>query len=81
MESQDIIKKKVWTTKDIFTVALVCISLTFSATLIWGRFLFMEGEVKKLKNDIEYVDQRHDRKYDRIEDRIIKLEEPNTDRN
>lgn len=51
------------------------ISVTFSATLIWTRFLFVEGEIKVMEDRVDYVDNRIDRKFETLEERIRKLEE------
>jgi len=83
---EDVIKKKVWSTKDVVTIAALCISITFSITLIWGRFLFMETKVNEVDVKVDYVDQRHDRKYERlleiiaeVEEDVDKLKQPNSD--
>ena len=51
------------------------ISVTFSATLIWTRFLFVEGEIKVMESRIDYVDDRIDKKFETLQERIKKLEE------
>jgi hypothetical protein len=83
----DIVEKRVWNTKQVGTIVGVAITLTFSATMIWGRFLFVETHLAALDAKIDYVNTRIDTKTSRNEERIDKntknietLKLPNTDK-
>ena len=45
---EDVVQKRVWNTKQMITIVAFAITLTFSATMIWGRFLFMESQIQTL---------------------------------
>ena len=55
---EDVIKKKVWSTKDVVIVIMVTASIVFSSTIIWTRFLFNEKQ-------IELLSERADKRYSR----------------
>jgi hypothetical protein len=38
----DIVEKRVWNTKQMVTAITVTGGIVFAATMIWGRFLFVE---------------------------------------
>ncbi len=63
------------------------VGATFALTSIYNQFLLMDEKIKDLEERIEYVDGRHDRKYERLqervsesEDRVSTLELPNSDK-
>jgi low affinity Fe/Cu permease len=83
---KDIVQQKVWNTKQVVTIVAVAISVTFSVTMIWGRFLFMETKMADLDTKIEYVNNRIDTKTARNKEDIDKntkdietLKLPNSD--
>ena len=55
---------------------MMIITITFTVTSVWHRFQLTEAEYLQLGQKIEYVDERHDRKHDRLQEQIdaIKLE-------
>jgi hypothetical protein len=76
----DILEKKEWNTKQVVTILALAITLTFSATMIWGRFLSGESNHSILSERVEKKDTRvHDR-INKLELRVDKLELPNTDK-
>ena len=84
---EDVIQKRVWNTKQMAWIVGGAISLTFGATMIWGRFLFMENKTEALDRKIDYVNERVDkitsRNKESIElnsNEIDKLKLPNTDK-
>ena len=84
---KDIVQQRVWNTKQVATIVLIAISVTFSVTMIWGRFLFMETKMADLDTKIDYVNGRIDTKTDRNKELIDKntkdietLKLPNSDK-
>ena len=69
MES-DVTKKRVWNTKDMVTAVSIAITITFAATMIWARFLYVETAVKT-------VDDRYRKITDRMILRVEALEKYN----
>jgi hypothetical protein len=61
------------------------ISITFSATTIYWNFSLMELEqqeiIKKHETDMEVLERRLDKQYQRLDERLKDLEKPNTDGN
>jgi len=76
----DILEKKEWNTKQVVTIVVISVSLTFSAAMIWSRFISSEGEHKTLSERVEKKDVRNNERMDKIEARIKQLEMPNTDK-
>ena len=83
---KDIVQQKVWNTKQMVTAILITGSIVFSATMIWGRFLFMETKMGDLDTKIDYVNTRLDTKTNRNKELIDKntkdvetLKLPNSD--
>ena len=51
--SGDITEKHVWSTKQLILVVGVAISVTFTLSMIWSRFLYQEQEQKNMKAYVE----------------------------
>jgi hypothetical protein len=79
MPNTDILQKKEWNTKQVITAILIAVSITFSGTMIWGRFLSVETEISTLSGRVEKKDERGNERLDKIEARVTILEQPNTD--
>ena len=68
------------------TVAFYIFSLVTVAVGAWfvsdvhTRFKLQNDKINSNSERTEYVNDRHDRKYERMEDRIQLLERPNTDK-
>ena len=77
---EDVVQKRVWNTKQMITIVGFAITLTFSATMIWGRFLFMENQIQILDERLEKKDNRVNSRIDKIEQDVETLKLPNTDR-
>ena len=52
---KDITQEKVWNTKQMITIVGVAIGITFSATMIWGRFLFMENKIDIFVKEVQEI--------------------------
>ena len=78
--NEDITQKKVWDTKQMLTIVGAAIMVTFAATMIWGRFLFMESQISTLDDRIEKKDGRINERVDKIENDVETLKLPNTDK-
>jgi len=76
----DVLQKKEWNTKQVITAIIVAVSITFSGTMVWNRFLFVEGEITVLSDRVEKKDERSSDRMDKFEERLIELEKPNTDK-
>ena len=76
----DILQKKEWDTKQVVAILVVAISLTFSATMIWSRFLSGETKHEILSKRVENKDDRINTKVDELELRVKNLEQPNSDK-
>ncbi len=88
---KDLIQQRVWNTKQVVTIVGFAIAITFSVTMIWGRFLFIENRTQILDDKIELynvnTNNRIDKKTSRIEgsveklsDDVDKLKLPNSDK-
>ena len=77
---EDVVQKRVWNTKQMITIVGFAITLTFSATMIWGRFLFMENQIQILDERLEKKDNRVNSRIDKIDQDVETLKLPNTDR-
>ena len=77
---EDVVQKRVWNTKQMITIVAFAITLTFSATMIWGRFLFMENQIQILDERLEKKDNRVNSRIDKIEQDVETLKLPNTDK-
>jgi len=77
---EDVVQKRVWNTKQMITIVGFAITLTFSATMIWGRFLFMENQIQILDERLEKKDNRVNSRIDKIEQDVETLKLPNTDK-
>jgi hypothetical protein len=53
---------------------------TFILAGIFFEFRQVQAELKVLKNGIERVDDRHDRKHSRLSDQVDELKKPNSDK-
>jgi len=76
----DILEKKEWNTKQVVTIVIISVSLTFSAAMIWSRFISGEADHKTLSERVEKKDVRQTERMDKLENRIKELELPNTDK-
>ena len=63
--SKDITESRVWSTKQVIVIVSFFISVTFSGTLIYSRFLFNEEQ-------IQVVSDRLEKKTKRIEEDNLK---------
>jgi hypothetical protein len=68
--------RKILNVRQMIIVLLSAISMTFTVTKIYDRFELLEKDMQK----IDQVDERHDRKYKRLEGRLEILEKPGTDK-
>lgn len=75
----DILQKKEWNTKQVITAIIIAISVTFSATMIWGRFLLVETEIDTLSGRVEKKDERINTRLGKVEERITALETQKSD--
>lgn len=75
----DILDKTNWSTKQLIAVILFAVTITFSATMIWARFLYLETNMSTISNRIEKKDNRINERVEKLEKRIEELELPNTD--
>ena len=73
--------KKLLNVKQTIIVMVFCVSSTFALTKIYDRFELLEAQNKVDKQSIIKVDERHDRKFKRLQERVETLEKPNTDKN
>ena len=69
---KDVIQERVWNTKQVITAILITMSLTFTVSMIWARFLYVETAVK-------IVDSRYKKITDRLIIRVERLEESGSD--
>ena len=69
---KDITQQRVWNTKQLIVAVSIAVSVTFGATMIWARFLYVETAVT-------VVDDRYRKITDRMILRIEKLENINQD--
>ena len=80
MEAVDESKKKITISWGLLAYIIVGVVMI---TSLWWRFVVVENEVDKLRNRIEYVNERHDRKNTQMEEdideRLQPLEKPNSD--
>ena len=76
----DILQKKEWNTRQVVTVVIVAISITFSATMIWSRFLTGEANHTILSERVEKKYDRLNSRIDKFEEKIKELELHNTDK-
>ena len=77
---EDVVQKRVWNTKQMIAIVAFAITITFSATMIWGRFLFMENQIQILDERLEKKDNRVNSRVDKIEQDVETLKLPNTDK-
>lgn len=84
---EDVTKSRLWNTKQMAFMLAFVASVTFSASMIWARFLFQEQKTQQLEDLINYVNERVDKKtariqeaLDKAESDIEKLKQPNTDK-
>jgi len=70
----DILQKKEWNTRQVVYAILIVASLTFSATLVWVRFLSVEKDYTTLSERVEKKDARGHDRMDKLEVRIKELE-------
>jgi hypothetical protein len=84
---EDVTQQKVWNTKQMAWIVGFAISITFGATMIWGRFLFVENKTDAIDAKVEYVNDRLDKISSRNKESIEKntkeieqLKLPNTDK-
>jgi len=76
----DILEKKEWNTKQVVTAIFITATITFSAAMIWGRFISGESNHTTLSARVEKKDARAHERMDKLELRIKELELPNTDK-
>ena len=84
---EDVIQKRVWNTIQMVWIVGFAISITFTGTMIWGRFLFVENKTDAIDSKIDYVNERLDKISSRNKDDIEKnakeieqLKLPNSDK-
>jgi cell division protein FtsL len=70
----DILQKKEWNTRQVVYALLIVASITFSATLVWVRFLSVEKDYTTLSDRVEKKDARVNESIDKLEARIKELE-------
>lgn len=58
---EDVTQKRVWNTKQMVYIVGIAITVTFTLTMIWGRFLFMEDKTNDLDDKINYTNERLDK--------------------
>ena len=71
--NNDITEKRVWSTKQVYQVICVTAVIVFFGTMIYARFIFVEGKVTT-------IDNRYKKITNRILDRLDVLEKPNSDK-
>ena len=76
----DVLQKKEWNTKQVAVAVAIAVSITFSATMIWSRFLSGEKNHIILSDRVEKKDSRMGDRVTKLEERVDKLELPNTDK-
>ena len=69
---EDVTKTRLWNTKQMALMLAFVVSITFSATMIWARFLVQEHKTEQIENDINYVNDRIDKKTARIQEALEK---------
>ena len=69
---EDVTKTRLWNTKQMALMLVFVVSITFSATMIWARFLVQEHKTQQIENDINYVNDRIDKKTARIQEALEK---------
>jgi hypothetical protein len=74
MPNIDILEKKEWNTKQVVTIVVIAVSLTFSAAMIWSRFTSSESNHTTLSDRVEKKDARAHERIDKLEERIDELE-------
>jgi len=67
---KDIIKQRVWNTKQLVAAIALSISLTFGVTMIWARFLYVETYVETVDNRYKKITDRNILRLEKIEDII-----------
>lgn len=79
--------KPEYSKKDVWWIVTKTAIAVFMLTMIYARFLSMEREIVTLRDDVQYTNERVDKKTSRVEEgvnknksEIDKLKLPNTDK-
>lgn len=55
---KDVIEQRVWNTRQMIFAIAFAVSVTFSGTLIWSRFLLNEEQIQVLSDRLEKKTKR-----------------------
>jgi ABC-type nickel/cobalt efflux system permease component RcnA len=74
MSERDVTTLRVWSTKQLISIVSFVVVITFSGTMIWSRFVYMETQNATIRNEIE---EKYENVTARIDKKTARIEEDN----
>jgi ABC-type nickel/cobalt efflux system permease component RcnA len=74
MSEHDVTTLRVWSTKQLISIVSFVVVITFSGTMIWSRFVYMETQNATIRKEIE---EKYENVTARIDKKTARIEEDN----
>jgi ABC-type nickel/cobalt efflux system permease component RcnA len=74
MSERDVTTLRVWSTKQLISIVSFVVVITFSGTMIWSRFVYMETQNATIRKEIE---EKYENVTARIDKKTARIEEDN----